>query len=415
MLKKIRKGDFVMYYKNELAFFCDTLSKKHIKNQIITSSSKLSEIFSQNFAPFCSAEILDSHTLESFVDEINENTIYNYVDSLELSYVYMLLPDSENNSILFIGPFKKEAFSKDKIAEICKKNDIDKKSHGLFEKLLDSFPIIEADGIENSMIETLGEVLWGKDNFEVVDIAKNVSTPASPIIDEFDEVMVDMKKIESRYEIENALIEAVKHGHIYKANQLLAMFTVDDIEHRSNDSVRNGKNYCIIMNTLLRKSAESGGVHPIYLDSVSSAFAKRIELIPSLKDIPTIMEEMVRSYCRLVRKHSINEYTPLVQKTIISIDSNISAPLSLSILAREQKVSPGYLSTVFKKETGKSVTEYIRDKRIRHAAHLLATTHLQIQTVAQHCGIPDVQYFSKLFKKEIGKPPKEYREAVKKG
>ncbi len=403
-----------MYYKNELTFFCDTLSRKHIKNQIITSESTMAEVFSQNLAPFFSAELLDNYTIVSFIPQPQENTIYNFVDHLELSYTYMLLPDKENDSILFIGPYKKSSFSREKISEICKKNNIEPKKHGLLEKLLGSFPVIEPDSMVFSMVDVLGDVIWGKNNFEISDISRDESAPASPIIDEFDEVMVDMKKIESRYEVENELIEAVKHGHIHRANQLLSHFSLEDFEIRTPDPLRNGKNYCIIMNTLFRKSAESGGVHPIYLDSVSSAFAKRIELISALKDLPTTVEEMVRAYCRLVRKHSINEYTPLVQKVIISIDSNISAPLSLSSLAREQKVSPGYLSTVFKKETGKSVTEYIRDKRIKHAAHLLATTHLQIQTVAQNCGIPDVQYFSKLFKKEMGKPPKEYREAIKK-
>lgn len=76
-------------------------------------------------------------------------------------------------------------------------------------------------------------------------------------------------------------------------------------------------------------------------------------------------------------------------------------------------MSAGYLSTVFSKETGKTVTEYIREKRMKHAAFLLSTTHLQIQTVALHCGIMDVQYFSKTFKKFMGKTPKEYRESTK--
>jgi len=62
----------------------------------------------------------------------------------------------------------------------------------------------------------------------------------------------------------------------------------------------------------------------------------------------------------------------------------------------------------------KTVSEYVRYKRIEHAKYLLGTTHLQIQTVAQHCGIMDVQYFLKAFKKEVGKTPKEYREMISK-
>ena len=123
---------------------------------------------------------------------------------------------------------------------------------------------------------------------------------------------------------------------------------------------------------------------------------------------------MFRRYCRLVRKHSVKDYSRVVRETILLIDSDLAADLTLSSLAANQKISAGYLSTVFKKETGKTVSEFIRDKRIKHAAHLLLTTHLQIQTIALHCGIMDVQYFSKIFKKQTGKTPKEYRESMKK-
>ncbi|MBQ1965507.1 MAG: helix-turn-helix transcriptional regulator, partial [Clostridia bacterium] len=176
---------------------------------------------------------------------------------------------------------------------------------------------------------------------------------------------------------------------------------------------RNLKNYCIIMNTLLRKAAEQGGVHPIYLNRVSTDFALRIEQMLSLSENGLLMREMFRSYCRLVRNHSLRSYSLLVQKTILLIDSDLSSDLTLHTLAEHQKVSSGYLATVFKRETGKTVSQYIREKRMKHAAYLLSTTHLQVQTVALHCGIVDVQYFSKLFKGYTGKTPKEYRESAK--
>ena len=52
---------------------------------------------------------------------------------------------------------------------------------------------------------------------------------------------------------------------------------------------------------------------------------------------------------------------------------------------------------------------------MEHAAHLLGSTSLQIQTVALHCGIMDVQYFSKLFKRQTGMTPSDYRAARRGG
>ena len=86
---------------------------------------------------------------------------------------------------------------------------------------------------------------------------------------------------------------------------------------------------------------------------------------------------------------------------------------SLTVLAKAQSISPGYLATVFKRETGQTVSLYIREKRMNHAKHLLATTHMQVQTIAAHCGILDLQYFSKSFKLVTGMSPKEYRNSLK--
>ena len=167
------------------------------------------------------------------------------------------------------------------------------------------------------------------------------------------------------------------------------------------------------MNTLRRKAAQQGGVHPVYLDSASSGYAAKIEQQHALDTIPSLMAEMFRGYCRLVRKHSLKDYSPPVQKALTYIDADISGNLSLSSISQALNISSSYLSTLFRKETGQTLTEYISQRRVKHAMHLLETTKLQVQTIAQHCGIMDVQYFSKVFKRITGKTPKEYRESQK--
>jgi len=111
----------------------------------------------------------------------------------------------------------------------------------------------------------------------------------------------------------------------------------------------------------------------------------------------------------LVRKNAGGDYSPIVKKTVIAISADPAAELNLHTLSQKLAVSKVYLSSIFKKETGRTLTEFIREKRMEHATALLSGTHLQIQTVALHCGIVDVQYFSKLFKKHTGKTPTRYR------
>ena len=221
-----------------------------------------------------------------------------------------------------------------------------------------------------------------------------------------------MQLLEERYENENVLLKAVSLGLIHKAEMLMNNLTTHWMEERASSPIRNLKNYSIILNTLLRKAAEQGAVHPLHIDSLSSRFARKIELITNEKEGISLQHEMVHKYCLLVKNHSMKGYSLLIRKVLTRIDSDLTADLSLKKQAELLDVNPSYLSTLFKKETNCTLTEYVNRKRIEHAIFLLNSTSMQIQTVAQYSGIPDVNYFTKTFKKLVGKTPKEYRERL---
>jgi len=124
------------------------------------------------------------------------------------------------------------------------------------------------------------------------------------------------------------------------------------------------------------------------------------------------MTEMVSTYCRLVTKHSSLNYSLFIRKTLVFIDVDLSGDLSLHTLAAIQNISSGCLSALFKKEVGVTLTDFVNSRRVKHASQLLRSSVLQIQTIAQYCGIPDVNYFSKTFKCYLGCTPKDYRNSL---
>lgn len=84
--------------------------------------------------------------------------------------------------------------------------------------------------------------------------------------------------------------------------------------------------------------------------------------------------------------------------------------LSLEIIAKEVHLSPVYLGTLFKNSAGITITEYMTGIRMEKAKELLKNTTQNITEIAEAVGYPDAKYFAKLFKKEIGVKPTEYRE-----
>ncbi|MBQ2733294.1 MAG: helix-turn-helix transcriptional regulator [Clostridia bacterium] len=406
-----------MFFENELEFLCEALKKIHVRAVAVKKEAHLGAVIDVDIYSVFGMDVSAEDTVSSLAGELSQRTMYKITDELHLCYIYFQLPGADER-ILFIGPYLQYPIVPSVSLAPINGGSISSKSRRYADEYYSGIPVLPPDSYALIMINTFCERIWESPAFQIVDVLNASGMPPSPINetahnDNFDAVLVNMKAMEQRYNFENELMQAVTLGQLHHEAQLISLFSDQFFEKRVSDPLRNAKNYGIIMNTLLRKAAEKGGVHPMYLDAVSSSFAMKIEQMPSLADNPSMMLEMFRSYCRLVMKHSMRDLSPVVRKTVLLIDSDLSADLSLKTLARAQGISLGYLSSVFKKETGKTVTEYIREKRVQHAAHLLGTTHLQIQTIAIHCGIMDVQYFSKVFKKETGKTPKEYRDHIK--
>ena len=98
-----------------------------------------------------------------------------------------------------------------------------------------------------------------------------------------------------------------------------------------------------------------------------------------------------------------------IKKIINEINRKYTEKISLGELAEKYGLSIGHLSTLIKKETGMSFTEYITEKRMEDAKKLLLKEELSIEEVAEKVGYHDYFYFTKAFKKYAGVSPSIYR------
>ena len=413
----VQKEAVALLFENELNLLCSTFQKSHIRVELVTEAAVAAAVLPED----AETDLMLGNDVRLWHSVLRQSlkpaTLYKTADEYRRTYLYLLLPETVEKTVLLIGPYLPEALTQEELLELGEQNGLSPQMQRYVSEYFNSIPVLSETNFLLLMLESFCEHIWNTSVFAVIDVESEPRAPVSLIhgktnSDRFEDNLVNMKVLEERYAFENELLQAVTNGQIHKEKQLLAAFSQEIFEMRTSSPLRNSKNYCIIMNTLLRKAAENGGVHPAYLDRVSSEFAIKIEQMSLASEFSAMMHDIFVGYCRLVRKHAIKRYSPVVQKTVLLIDSDLSAPLTLSTLAAAQGLSEGYLATVFKRETEKTVSEYVREKRMKHAAHLLTTTRLQIQTIALHCGIMDVQYYTKQFKKHTGKTPKEYRETA---
>lgn len=110
---------------------------------------------------------------------------------------------------------------------------------------------------------------------------------------------------------------------------------------------------------------------------------------------------------KLIKKQ--NDFHPYVQKTMRFVAENYSASLNLSVVAAEIHLHTSYLSELFKKETGTNLSNYINDYRLLIAKYELKGGNAKIAEIAEKVGFNDYHYFSQVFSKRVGMPPRKYR------
>lgn len=110
-----------------------------------------------------------------------------------------------------------------------------------------------------------------------------------------------------------------------------------------------------------------------------------------------------------VSKQRRQAAAPTVAKMIRWIDENYEQDFQLEALAQAVHISPNYASHLFRQTTGKTIMEFLTDRRLKQACILLKTTSGSVQEIGEKSGWVNFNYFCSIFKKRMGMTPKQYR------
>ena len=404
-----------MTYEPQLAFLQQLLKNMNISSCVLSDPAQRippeidlnlrAELFGlQNYADF----------LQNSMSQAMDNTVYRFYDEYDCNYIFLRLPDQD--SYFFIGPYLLELPTEKRICQKAASLTLTEEQINRMRLYYTSLPLIDDENLLLTMANTFATHLWGSPEqyvLEYVDYAipdryDPIPHPASP--GQMDDRSFDLASLEHNYSTENQLIEAVSKGKLHRVTAVAANVFNNGAIPQLNDSLRDRKNNLVILKTLLRKAAEYGGVHPLHIHRLSSHYATLIENVRTIKQSFSLQEKMIRDYCQLVKQHSLSKYSYYVGQTITLVQFDLTADLRLKTIAEKLNVNSSYLSALFRKEVGSTLTEYINRQRIERGIHLLQLTAKPVQEIATECGIQDVNYFIKLFKKQTGFTPSRYRE-----
>ena len=138
--------------------------------------------------------------------------------------------------------------------------------------------------------------------------------------------------------------------------------------------------------------------------------------------LPTILElddydrlkdwflEKIADACRNVTQRKQRQTDNVVDKAKLFIDENYARDISLDEVSQNVDISPYYFSKLFKEATGDTFIEYLTRLRLDKAKELIQHSELSMKEICQQVGYSDPNYFSRIFKKNVGLSPTDYKE-----
>lgn len=397
-----------------LDMILETAERYHVNAAVLDSRRECPEYFDLGLRSALLKDEKAALAASNIYHACKEGVLYHILDRFDTEYDVFAFPEGEKQygDYLVIGPYRNGVMDDYRLNNLVQKLGLPIRMISDLREYFYMVPLIMDRRPWQDLLLFFMYTLYGGKEIEqqqihlVDDVLSDVRGDGTR--DEY----LWVKIIEERYRLEGELLDAVAAGDAEQAFRVCRYFSSMSIDRRFKDPNRDRRNLLIISNTIYRKAAERGCVHPFYIDKLSSSFAKRIEAVCTEAQSRSLAREMLRKYCHLVKNHALKGHSLIIQKVVNYICLNLGNDLSLKCLAEEYSVNPSYLSALFKKEMGMTITAFINEQRMKQAVLYLNSTSLRIQTIATEVGFTDLNYFSKVFKKYTGITPSDYRKKL---
>ena len=210
--------------------------------------------------------------------------------------------------------------------------------------------------------------------------------------------------------VEEALMGIVAKGDTVAMRRWMGSAPAVEGGKIAGDQLRQMRNLFIVTATLVSRAAIQGGMREDEAFSLSDAYIRRVELLTGHGDIINLQYHMVLEFTEQVER-----FRRGVMSGKLSLDAadyvrrHLSEPVSAEKMAKEFFLSRPYLSSRFRRETGKTLTDFILTEKTEEAKRLLRYSEKSLSAISAYLGFSSHSHFSRVFKKYTGLTPGEYR------
>lgn len=353
--------------------------------------------------------------LFAHVDSLIVNIINTNFDILcyenELYYIFAFERNNET-FYLFGGPMLLSGFYHiTEMKSLSFTNNMDSKE---LETLVENLPIVSFTSFSSCLrimmflLKSDALSLDEISNYKFLNLQGSLNRT---FIHELFENIEDYR-IHTPYSQEIAVLNCVREGNVAQLESTYKTLPQIMYGDMSNNPLRQLFYGCIANTTLITRYAIEGGLEEESAFTLSDVYIKKMENCRTLYELNILNEKMAVDFTKRVAEAKTSkrpEYKKLISQCIDYILRNIHNKITLNTLAKEVNLTPKYLSYLFRKETGQTLSSFIEDKRIDIAKNLLIYSQYSYSTISAYLSFYSQSYFISIFRKRVGMTPKEYR------
>ncbi len=342
------------------------------------------------------------------MDAIRQSKIFGeaYISFCPANLITIAMPTYKNGKQdggTILGPILMEYPDIESVDEILRKYEISARHRTELLNAMHEVPLILPEKVRY-LASILQFIIGAEKNLEYkVQMAKSMQQSA---IHDFLEQTSPLNDTQSKEALE-LLIQSILAKDKKKAHVYLNKILVEKgfVGYGKMQTMQNkGLDLLLsIFEGIKDETPEVEDLHIIYNSAVL-----KVSSVDNFQDFSFLMLNVVNSFLKLTFNGGGN-YSLGVSKILKFIHANYASDIKLADIADIAERNTCYISTQFKKEVGKSFSDYLSEVRIKKAKILLSDSNLTLSEITFEVGFSCQSYFSDKFKKYVGMTPSEYR------
>lgn len=214
------------------------------------------------------------------------------------------------------------------------------------------------------------------------------------------------------YNPELEFYSVIRLGDVEKVRKLCKepLHTKVGMGMLSEDSLQNIKYHFTITTAMVARYCIEGGMDLSQAYGLSDFYILKADKCTSVEDVSTLHAIMCEDYAQKMKNLRKKKVSSIhIAKCIDYIYDNLHTRITVKQLVELTDLSSSYLSRLFKKETGISISQYIQTCKIETAQNMLVYSEHSLAQISATLAFSSQSYFNEVFKKHTGLTPLEYR------